>query len=89
METIFLENKAYEKIFSYDVDFFNIRQIHNELPKKLLFMVLKEFPDDIRYIQDPSEEMKWYCIDKDPNTIQYIQNPSEEMKLKLEKISIS
>ena len=48
--------------------------------KKIYFYLIKNNPCVIRFIENPTEEMKWLAIKQDERVIQFIKNPTEEMK---------
>ena len=50
-------------------------------PKEEQLKAVKERGDDIKYIKNPSEELKIEAIKCIHTAIQYIDNPSEELQL--------
>ena len=49
--------------------------------KKIYFYLIKNNPCVIRFIENPTEKMKWLAIKKLGWIIKYIDNPTEEMQL--------
>lgn len=43
--------------------------------------ILKNDGYDIKYIKNPTEEMKLTAVKEDPYAIKYIDNPSEEVQI--------
>lgn len=54
---------------------------YKNLYEELIQRMLKNYSDAIKFIENPSEEMKLAAVKDNPFAIQFVANPTEEMKL--------
>lgn len=53
----------------------------NNMDEKEQLKLVRAYPDNIRRIKNPTENVKWEAIKIYQDAIKYIKNPSEEMQL--------
>lgn len=69
-----------EKYFLIKEDIFDSMQYSSMEEKYLSKIKNSSYPWEIRYIKNPTEEMKWEAIKRDGSNLEFIDNPTEEMK---------
>ena len=51
----------------------------NVYSKKECLRAVGQYPDSIRYIDNPSEAVQSIAIEEDPDSIEHIENPTEKI----------